>query len=124
MPGTPIARLGLGRTARLKHRSDFVRARAQGQRTVAGCLIANVLAPAASAVSRLGVVTSKSVGPAVDRTRARRLLREVFRRHQHDFARPVEVVLVARPSIVGKKFAQVERDFLKAVGQTGALKHE
>ena len=34
---------------------------------------------------RLGVVTSKKIGSAVARSRARRLLRESFRQHQHEF---------------------------------------
>jgi ribonuclease P protein component len=60
----------------------------------------------------LGVITSRRIGGAVVRNRARRLLRESFRLHQHDLAAPVDLVLVARPSIAGKGFAAVERDFM------------
>jgi ribonuclease P protein component len=56
------------------------------------------------------------------RNRARRLLRESFRLHQHGLAQPVDLVLVARPSIVGKDFAQVERDFLTTLRKAGLLR--
>jgi RNase P protein component len=59
----------------------------------------------------LGVVTSKKIGGAVQRSRARRLLRESFRQHQHEFAQPVELVLVARNSIAGKKFCRRGKGF-------------
>ncbi|MES1181107.1 MAG: ribonuclease P protein component [Verrucomicrobiota bacterium] len=71
------------------------------------------------AASRLGVVTSKKIGDAPDRSRARRLLRESFRLHQHEFSQPVDLVLVARNSIAGKSFAGVEKDFLAAVKRAG-----
>ena len=93
------------------------RAKAQGQRWVCGCLIANVLARPAGQPSRLGVVTSKKIGNAVTRNRARRLMRESFRLHQHDLSRAVDLVLVARPSIAGRKFAEVEQDFLRVLRQ-------
>ena len=89
-----------------------------------GCLIANYLALPEGSLSRLGVITSQKVGPAVDRSRARRLLRESFRLHQNELERPVDLVLVARPSIVGKGFAAVEQDFLKALHQARLLKSE
>lgn len=66
-------------------------------------------------MSRLGVVTSKKIGGATERSRARRLLRESFRRHQHELVRPVELVLVARNSIAGRDFAAVEKDYLAAL---------
>jgi ribonuclease P protein component len=56
------------------------------------------------------------------RNRARRLLREAFRLHQHDLARPVSLVLVARASIVAKLFAGVEKDFLTAMRKADLLK--
>lgn len=88
-----------------------------------GCLIANWHRLPAGAAPRLGVVTSRKIGGAVVRSRARRLLRESFRRHQHDLAQPVELVLVARNSIAGKKFAAVEKDFLAALRRASLLKN-
>ena len=58
---------------------------------------------------------------AVTRSRARRLLRESFRAHQHDFAQPVDLVLVARQSIAGKRFADVEKDFLATLRKARLL---
>lgn len=116
-------RLSFGRRQRIKQSRDFARARAQGERLAQGSLVANWLKLECDATTRLGVVTSKKVGGAVERNRARRLLREVFRRHQHDLLQPVDLVLVARPSIVGKKFADVEKDFLKALVKAGLVKN-
>jgi ribonuclease P protein component len=62
------------------------------------------------------------VGNAVARNRARRLLRESFRRHQLDLATPVDMVLVARPSIAGMSFGEVEREFLSTARRAGLLK--
>ena len=115
-------RLRLGRTSRLAQSRDFARIRQQGERLAQGCLIANWNKLPEGTPPRLGVVTSKKIGGAVQRSRARRLLRETFRQHQHDFAQPVELVLVARNSIAGKKMADVEKDFLSALKRAGILK--
>ena len=115
-------RLRLRRRARLRQQRDFARVRQQGQRLVLGCLIANWYSLPDGAVPRLGVVTSRKIGGAVVRSRARRLLRESFRQHQNEFTQPVELVLVARNSIAGKKFAEVEKDFLTTLRRAGLLK--
>jgi ribonuclease P protein component len=111
--------LRLGRATRLAQSRDFARIRQQGERLALGCLIANWSKLPAGAASRLGVVTSKKIGDAPDRSRARRLLRESFRLHQHEFSQPVDLVLVARNSIAGKNFAGVEIDFLAALRRAG-----
>ncbi|MFO1477699.1 MAG: ribonuclease P protein component [Verrucomicrobiota bacterium] len=107
---------------RLKLGRDFSRIRKLGERRVQGCLIANWLALPPGSGSRLGVVTSGKIGNAVVRNRARRLMREVFRRHQYEISQPLDLVLVARNSIAGKQFADVESDFLGIFGRTGLLK--
>jgi ribonuclease P protein component len=122
MRADPPGHLGLGRQRRLTQNRDFMRVRAQGQRLVVGCLIANWQALSEGDGSRLGVVTSKKIGNAVARSRARRLLRESFRQHQHSLANPVELVLVARPSIANCDFARVEQDFLTSLRRAGLLK--
>lgn len=101
-----------------------MRIRQEGQRLAQGCLVANWSLLPEGAKPKLGVVTSRKIGGAVQRTRARRLLRESFRLHQHDLARPVELILVARNSIAGKKFADVEKDFLASLRRAGLLRND
>jgi len=119
----PPKRLRLGRSSRLAQSRDFARIRQRGERLTLGCLIANWSQLPDGSTPKLGVVTSKKIGGAPDRSRARRLLRESFRLHQHEFARPVELVLVARNSIVQKDFAGVEKDFLAALRRASLLKN-
>ena len=121
---TPDAgRLRLGRKSRLGQNRDFARVRQQGERLAQGCLIANWNRLPDGASPKLGVVTSQKIGGAVERSRARRLLRESFRQHQHELSQPVELVLVARPSIAGRGFAEVEKDFLAVLNRAGLLKN-
>ncbi len=97
---------------------EFSRVRAEGRRLVHGCLILN-WAEGKAPVSRLGVVTSRKLGPAVDRNRARRLMRECFRRHQHELKQNVDMVLIARNSINGRGLTGVEQDYLVALQRAG-----
>jgi ribonuclease P protein component len=115
-------RLGFSRAARIKQGRDFAKARQEGERLAIGCLIANWRKLPSGSGSRLGVITAGKIGNAAIRSRARRLLRESFRLHQNELAQPVDLVLVARPSIVGKAFAEVERDFLTTLRKSGLLK--
>lgn len=118
----PAQRLGLGREMRIKQGRDFARVRAQGGRLVLGCLVANWLPLPPGSPTRLGVVASSKIGGAVIRTRAKRLLRESFRLHQLELAQPLDLVLVARQSIVGKELAMVERDYLAVLRKANLLK--
>jgi len=124
MAADMAVRLRFGRRARIKQRRDFARVRQVGERLAIGCMIANWQRMPSEAVSRLGVITSSRVGGAVARNRARRLLREAFRLHQQGLANAVDLVLIARPSIVGKGFAEVERDFLTALRKAKLLRQE
>jgi ribonuclease P protein component len=112
----------LGRSSRIEQSGEFARIRQQGQRVVVGCLIANWQRLPDGAKPKLGVVTSKKIGGAVQRNRARRLLRESFRQHQFELAQPVEIILIARNSIAGRALAEVEKDYLTALRRAGLLK--
>ena len=116
----PARPLRLRREQRIRQGRDFLRAKTSGQRLAVGCLALNWMELAGTG-TRLGVITSRKIGGAVVRTRARRLLREAFRLHQHELARPADLVLVARQSIVGKTFADVERDYLTALRRAKLL---
>ena len=117
----PLA-LRFTRADRIKYGRYFSRVRQAGERIATGCLVANWLRLSADARSRLGVITSGKLGGAVVRNRARRLLRESFRLNQHQLAQPVDLVLVARASILGKTFDQVERDLLITLRKARLLK--
>lgn len=116
-----VPSLGLPRQRRIKQGRDFARTKTQGKRVYSGCLIANWLLLPAGSPTRLGVITSRKVGASVARSRARRLLREAFRIHQLELTEPVDLVLVAQPSIAGKTFHDVERDFLIAMRKARLL---
>jgi ribonuclease P protein component len=122
MPAETPKRLRLSRASRLGQNRDFMRVRQQGERLALGCLIANWHRLPDGASPRLGVVTSRKIGNAAARSRARRLLRESFRQHQHELSQPVELVLVARNSIAGCGFVGVEKDFLAALRRANLLK--
>lgn len=113
---------GLPRSARLRLGHEFRRVKEGGKRLVHGCLIANWLVLPEGSESRLGVVTSRKIGGAVVRNRARRVMREAFRLNRGSLKSPVELVLVARASIVGKSRQEVEREYFTVLRRAGLLK--
>ena len=116
------ASLSLTPQKRIKQGRDFRLTRSNGKRLALGSLIINWAPAQRTSGNRLGVITSRRVGKAHHRSRARRLLRECFRKHQHDITDPTDIVLIARPSIVGKACGDVERDFLAALRRAKLLK--
>ena len=109
------ARLRLTRAMRIRQGSDFARLKRQGRRLAHGCLVINWLELPLGSQSRFAVITTRKLGNAVTRNRSRRLLRECFRLHQHALRQPVEMVMIARQSLVGRQYASLERDFLTAM---------
>ena len=115
------AQLSLPPAMRMRDTRTFAQLKAHGQRLALGCLVANWQILSAGSTHRLGVITPRRLGRAVDRTRARRLLRESFRLHQHDLRQPIALVLIARASIRGMKLEAVERDFIGILSRARLL---
>lgn len=63
--------------------------------------------------NRFGIVTSKKVGNAVLRNRAKRQIREVIRKQLDNLPCHYDIVVVARFNIKEAGFAQLEKDFLR-----------
>lgn len=60
--------------------------------------------------SRLGLTCGKTVGKATVRNRAKRLMRESYRLLDGQLKAGYDIVIIARPRIVGKKCGEVLKD--------------
>jgi len=116
----PQADQGLKRHQRLVASSLFQEAFNQQDRLI-GRFMVVWMRRGEGAALRLGVVTSRKVGEAVDRVRARRLMREVFRRHRSQLTGEVDLVLVGRRELVRASWSALEREFLYLVRKAGLL---
>ncbi len=65
--------------------------------------------------NRLGITVGKKVGGAVQRSRARRIIRQAYRETAHLLPAGLDLVIVALPSIVGSTSTQL-RDSLAKKG--------
>ncbi len=108
-PGKSSHRFGPER--RLRRRSEFQHVFESGQR-IQGRFLTVFAAPNADGISRLGIVASKKLGDAVRRNRAKRLVREVFRRADHPHGRPgLDIVVIPRRELFDATYSSLESDF-------------
>ena len=71
--------------------------------------------------TRVGLTCGKSVGGAVQRNRAKRLMREAFRVLAPRLNGSYDIVIVARSRIVEKKCGEVLRDIKYAFKKMGII---
>lgn len=104
-----------GPDVRLHHRREFL-AVDDGGRRVSGRFVTLVGKPNGRPVDRLGIVASRRIGGAVERNRAKRMMRDVFRRRVNRTGeRCLDVVAIAKNGIANAPFGLVEADFLAAL---------
>lgn len=98
---------------RLRAAGEFRRVYDRGISRSGSFLVVFVLA-APDLTRKVGVVAGRRVGGAIRRNRAKRLLRESYRRHRDAVpATGVHLVLVARRACADAGQAEVERDYLR-----------
>ncbi len=103
----------------LRRPGDFRTVREQGRRIDCGAFTCWWLARGDhEAPARLGVVASYAqVGAAVARARAKRRLREIFRRHQECVPAGHDLILSARRAVNVRPFPELEQRFIAACRQ-------
>ena len=63
-------------------------------------------------ISRFGLITSKKVGSAVERNRAKRRLREIFRTNKHKLTPGLDMIFMLKPEIKLTGYGKIEQTVL------------
>lgn len=97
---------------RIRRRADYLRIQKKGARSQ-GRFLTLIALPNATGNPRLGVTASRRLGGAVRRNRAKRLIREVFRRNKP--ASGVDLVVIPKPELFEASLAALTEDFRAAL---------
>lgn len=108
-------------TQTIKLNREFRRLYYKGKFCARGCVVVYAL-KTHRRETRLGLTAGKSVGNAVKRNRAKRLMRESFRLSRDSLKSGYDIVIVARAAINGKKLNCVMRDTHSAFAKLGIVK--
>ena len=104
----------LRRASRVRRRPEFERAYETGTR-IHGRFMMLFVAPNGSTTPRFGVAATRKMGSAVERNRAKRLAREMFRRHA--VAAGLDIIVVPRREMLDAPFASLEADYVAALAR-------
>ena len=101
------------KSERLQYGHEFRRIYDEGRKTEGRLAVLFALDERpANAARAVGIVTSRKVGNAVERNRGRRLLREAYRLNKHKLRDDLQMVIIARAAIRGKRLRDVEADLM------------
>lgn len=115
------ARLRLPKAARLSGAREFDRVKEEGRTWPGRFFVLSVLVEAEAGESRLGIITSRRVGGAVVRVKARRLLREAVRPTRPVLQPGCWIVLIARHPIKRATLALLADEWLRLGRRAGIL---
>lgn len=101
---------------RIRRRPEFERVYSAGAKAHGRFMTVFVLANGGP-VARLGVAATRKIGSSVARNRAKRLAREVFRRHK--MAAALDIVVVPRREMLDAPFANLEADYHATLQRSG-----
>ena len=104
----------LRRTDRVRRRPEFERAYNSGTR-IHGRFMMLFVMPNGGTAPRFGVAATRKMGSAVERNRAKRLAREIFRRHR--LAAGLDIIVVPRREMLDAPFVSLEADYLAALAR-------
>lgn len=113
----------LPRHERLTRTGAFRAILARG-RAYRGRYLSLFFLPRGSGPSRLGVSAGKRVGGAVQRNRAKRLLREAFRQVKRRLGGTFDMILVARPDTARAGLPQVQAELESLLQRARLVKPE
>jgi ribonuclease P protein component len=113
------------RRFRLTRSEDFKRVRRSGK-SYAHPLVVLIVQKSDQPRLRVGVAAGRTVGTAVHRNRAKRLLREAMRTIIPNIASSIDLILIARPGLVSASLEETRRALFNLLqrAQILSLTHE
>jgi ribonuclease P protein component len=115
--------LPVNRRFRLTRSTDFKRVRSEGK-SYAHPLVVLVAARSEADQARIGVSASRSMGKAVQRNRARRLLRESVRPLLPGLPPGWDLILIARAPLLQARFPEIQAAVQGLLRRAGLFKSE
>ena len=97
----------------LRKKADFDKLYKKGS-SAADRYVVIFAIPNGKEIKRTGFLASKKVGKSVERNRARRLMKESFRRMEDIIPDGMDIVFIARNTIAEKKQEEVEKSMRSA----------
>lgn len=110
---------GFTRGERLRRRAEFQQVYERGTR-IHGRFFTLFLLSGEQSVGRLGIAATKKLGGAVQRNRAKRLIREVFRRNK--IAHGFDVVVVPKRELLDASQTALETEYQNII-ERGLRRH-
>ena len=92
----------------LKENKDFRRLYYKGKSRASSCIVTYVAKSGAKG-TRIGITASKKIGCAVERNRAKRVIRAAFSQLEGRINGSYDFVFVARTKIKGKDYISVQK---------------
>jgi ribonuclease P protein component len=106
------------KTDRILKRDEFRRVYEQGRKLQGRYFTAFVMVSERER-PRLGITTTRKIGNAVERNRARRLLREAFRKNKWLVPAGVDIVINVKRPLVEAAYGDLEGDFVAFLARAG-----
>lgn len=97
-----------GPASRVRRRKDYLAAYDNGRR-VTGALMTVFFHQNSTGEPRLGIAATRKIGGATGRNRAKRRVREVFRRNP--IAEALDIVVIPRRELISAPFERIEAEF-------------
>lgn len=115
---------GASAGVRLRFRREFVAVQEHGRR-VSGRYLTLLALPNMLPCDRLGIIASRRLGGAIVRNRAKRRIRELFRRRPQGLAQgagTLDLVAIPRRELVDAPFPSLQSEFARAIDKLRAVK--
>lgn len=114
-PSEPARRSSPTSESRVRKRREYLEIQSGGLRINGDCLVFILMRRDEGAPLRLGITASRKIGGAVQRNRAKRLIREAFRAVFADLPSGLDIVVIVRRPLGERKMQAILEEWQRAL---------